>query len=98
MSAYVCTHIVRPGPGRNRTSIAELLADERCSQAVLATTDVGRTADPPVAEDGEAAASEGGDRKREERLALLREEEVRLVGGGAGVIFPLSFFYHTPGG
>jgi len=45
-----------PGPTRrrDRTSIAELLADERCSQAVLqflTTTDIGRTSGPPVAED-----------------------------------------------
>jgi len=45
-----------PGPARERrrTSIAGLLADERCSQAVLqflATTDVGWTSGPPVAED-----------------------------------------------
>jgi len=50
-----------PGPtrGRDRTSIAELLADQRCSQAVLtflATTDVGRTSGPPVADEGEDAA------------------------------------------
>ena len=52
-----------PGPtrDRDRTKIAELLADERCNQAVLqflATTDVGRTSGPPVAEDEEDAASE----------------------------------------
>jgi len=33
--------------GRDRTKIAELFADERCSQAIRATADVGRTADPP---------------------------------------------------
>jgi len=74
-----------PGPtrGKDRTKIVELSADERCSQALLdslATTYVGRTAGPPVAEDAEAAASEisGWDsREREERLAALREEEER---------------------
>jgi len=55
-----------PGPTRrrDRTGIAELLADERCSQAVLqffATTDVGRTSGPPVAEDNEDAASEASE-------------------------------------
>jgi len=55
-----------PGPtrGRDRTKIAELLADERCSQAVLgflATTDVGRTSGPPVAEEGDGAASEASE-------------------------------------
>jgi len=66
-----------PGPtrGRDRTKIVEL-ADERCSQAILdflATTDVGRTAGPPVAKEGEegvSEASEWEDREREERLAL----------------------------
>ena len=52
-----------PGPtrGKDRTKIAELFADERCSQALLdflATTDLGRTAGPSVAEEGEEGASE----------------------------------------
>ena len=41
-----------------------LLADERCSQAVLqflATTDVGWTSGPAVAEDEEGAASEASE-------------------------------------
>ena len=75
-----------PGPtrGRDRTSIAELLVDERCSQAVLqffATTDVGRTSGPPVAEDGEDAASEASEweaRDQAERAWEWREEEERL--------------------
>jgi len=52
-----------PGPtrGRDRTKIAELFADERCGQAILATTDVGRMAGPPVAEDARAAASEASE-------------------------------------
>ena len=55
-----------PGPtrSRDRISIAELLADERCSQAVLqffVTTDVGRTPGPLVAEDEEDAASEASE-------------------------------------
>jgi len=82
-----------PGPtrGKDRTKIAELFADERCSQArldFLATTDVGRTAGPPVAEDVEAAASEASEwdsREREERLAALREEEELGAGVAAGV-------------
>ena len=45
--AYISHHrVFGPTRGRDRTSIAELLADERCSQALLqffATTDVGRT-------------------------------------------------------
>ena len=79
-----------PGPtrGRDRTKIAELLVDERCSQAVLvfiATTDVGETSGPPVAGDGDGEASEASeweDREREERLAFLREEEERLGARG----------------
>ena len=65
-----------PGPlwGRDRTSIAELLADERCSQAVLdflATTDVGRMSDPPVTSE----ASEWEAREQAERAWERREEE-----------------------
>ena len=72
-----------PGPtrGRDRTSIAELLADERCSQAVLeflATTEVGRTSGPPVADEDEDAASEASEwetREQAERAWERREEE-----------------------
>ena len=66
-----------PNPGkrpqtrrRDRTKVAELFADERCSQAILdflATTDVGRTAGPPVAEEGEGWASEASEREDRER-------------------------------
>jgi len=64
-----------PGParGRDRTNIAKLLADQRCSQAVLtflATTDVGRTSGPPAADENEDAASEASEweaREQEER-------------------------------
>ena len=75
-----------PGPTRrrDRTSIAKLLADERCSKAVLqffATTDVGRTSGPPVAESEEdvaSAVSEWEARDQAERLEEMRAEEVRL--------------------
>ena len=75
-----------PGPTRGRysTCIAELLAHERCSQAVLqffATTDVGWTSGPPVAEDGEDAATEASEweaRDKAERAWERREEEERL--------------------
>jgi len=59
----------------------ELLADEQCSKAVLqffATTDVGRTSGPPVAEDSEDAASEASEwevRDQAERSWGRREEE-----------------------
>ena len=65
-----------PRPG-DRTNIAELLADEWCSQAVLdflATTDVGRTADPPVANEEDDAASEASEWEARERA----EREERL--------------------
>ena len=75
-----------PGPTRERrrTSIAEMLADERCSQTVLqflATTDVGRMSGPPVTEDEEDAASETSEleaRDQEERAWERREEKERL--------------------
>jgi len=76
-----------PGLGRerDRTKIAELLADERCSQAVLvflATTDVGRTSGPSVAEGGDGAASEASEwENRETRIA----ERGRDESGGAGL-------------
>ena len=57
------------------------------SSFFLATTDVGRTSGPPVAEEGDGAASEASEwenREREEQLALLREEEVRLGVEGLG--------------
>ena len=72
-----------PGPtrSRDRTNIAELLADQRCSQAVLsflATTDVGRTSGPPAADEDEDAASKASEweaREQEERAWERREEE-----------------------
>jgi len=73
-----------PTRRRDRTSTTELLADERCSQAVLqflATTDVGRTPDPPVAEDEEDAASEASEweaRDQAERDWERRDEDERL--------------------
>ena len=73
-----------PYPGRDRTSIAELLADQRCSQAVLtflATTDVGRTSGPPVADENEDAASEASEweaREQEERDWERREASESL--------------------
>jgi len=61
-----------PGPtrARDRTNTAELLADERCSQAVLdflATTDVSRTAGPPVANEEDDTASEASEWERTSR-------------------------------
>ena len=77
VTASPSTH---PPRGRDRTKIAELFADERCSQEILdflATIDVGRTAGPPVAEEGEGGASEASEWEDREQL---REEEERLGG------------------
>ena len=60
----------RGDPQAPRTITAELLADERCSQAVLdflATTDVSRTAGPPVANEEDDAASEASEWEAQER-------------------------------
>jgi len=56
--------LLGPTLGQGRTKIAELLADERCSQAVLvflATTDVGRTPGPPAVGDGDGEASKASE-------------------------------------
>jgi len=74
-----------PGPtrGRGRTSIPKLLGVERCSQAVpqfFATTDVGRTSCPPVAEDDEDPASEASEweaRDQAERACERRDTAAR---------------------
>ena len=74
-----------PTWGRDRTSIAELLADERCSQAVLdflANTDVGRTSGPPVAEEEDEAASEASEWKRGNRRSGIGREWRRRSGWG----------------
>ena len=74
------------GRGKDRFKISELFADERCSKAILdflATTEVGRTAGPPVAdEEPGSEASEWEKREREEYLAQVAEEE-RALGEGA---------------
>ena len=74
------------GRGKDRLKISELFADERCSKAILgflATTEVGRTAGLPVAdEELGSEASEWEKREREEYLAQVAEEE-RALGEGA---------------
>ena len=68
---------------KDRTNIAELVADERCSQAILdflATTVVGRTAGPLVAE--EEAGSKASEWELRERGGQLAEEEESAQGGG----------------
>jgi len=94
-----------PGPTRERhkTSIAELSADQRCSQAVLdflENTDVGRTSGPPVAEEADEEASEVSgweEREREERLAEMRAEAERLGGRSRRGCFSFSFCHHSTG-
>jgi len=75
-----------PGPtrSRDRTKVAGLFADERCSQAILDFLDDRRRKDgrPTGSRRGRMRASEASeweDRECEEQLALLREEE-RLGG------------------
>ena len=70
-------------PGRDPSKTAELLADERCSQAVLvflATADVGRTPGPPVAEEGDGAASEASEWER--GATRIVERGIGEAGGG----------------
>jgi len=73
-----------PTRGKDRTSIAELLADEQCGRAVLdflANTDVDRTSGPPVAGEEDEAANEASEweaREQAERDWERMEEEVRL--------------------
>ena len=73
------------GRGRWRWKAHELLADQRCSQAVLdflSSTDVGKTV-PPAAEEDDAGseASEWELRERREREEE-REEEAAVLGAG----------------
>jgi len=73
----------RTHPERHKTSTAELLADRRCSQAVLDFLDVGRTSGPPVAEEADEEASEVSEweeREKEERLAEMKAEAERWCG------------------
>jgi len=93
-----------PGPtrGRARTKIAELLADERCSQAVLvflATTEVERTSGPPMAGDGDGEASEASVGRQGARGAWggVRRISVSLGRSLFSLIFHLSFLLHSGG-
>jgi hypothetical protein len=76
----------------SRWKVRDLLADGRCSRAVLdflSTTDVGRLV--PVEEDAQSEASEWELRERREREEERREE---AEGLGAEVEEPL--FLPTP--
>jgi len=64
------------GRGKDRFKISELFADDRSILDFLATTEVGRTAGPQVAdEEPGSEASEWEKREREEYLAQVAEEE-----------------------
>ena len=82
------------GRWKSRWKVRDLLADERCSRAVLdflSTTDVGRLVPAPVEEDAQSEASEWELRKRREQEEERREE---AEGLGAEVEEPL--FLPTP--
>jgi len=82
------------GKGRSQFPIRDLLADDRCSRAVLdfrSTTDVGRLAPAPVEEDTQSETSEWEVRERRERQEEREAETERL---GAEVEEPL--FLPTP--
>jgi len=82
------------GRGRSWFPIRDLLADDRCSRAVLdflSTTDIGRLALAPVEEDAQCEASEWEVRERREREEEREAETERL---GAEVKEPL--FLLTP--
>ena len=84
------SNLPSPTRVRDRTKIAELLADERCRQAVLsflATTDVERTSRPPVAETERPERRE--DRECEEQLAFLRGGREGTWGGAFVIFFGL---------
>jgi len=80
--------------GKRRFAIRDLLADDRCSKAVLdflSTTEVGRLVPPPAEEDVQSEASEWELRERREREEEKGAEAERL---GAEVEDPL--FLPTP--
>jgi hypothetical protein len=63
--------------GKHHWKVRDLLADEKCSRAVLdflATTDVGRLVPAPVEEDVQSEASEWERRERREREDERRQE------------------------
>jgi ribonuclease HI len=83
------------GRGKRRWKVRELLADERCSRAVLdflATTDVGRRVLAPADdEDAQSEVSEWELRERRER-----EEERRAEAEGLGAEVEEPLFLPTP--
>jgi ribonuclease HI len=80
------------GRGKDRFKIRDLLADGRCSRAVLEfllTTDVGRLVPAPAEEDAQSEASEWERRERREREEERRVEAEEL--GAEAEELPLSF-------
>jgi hypothetical protein len=69
------------GRWKSRWKVRDLLADERCTRAVLdflSTTDVGRLVPAPVEEDAQSEASEWELRERREREEERRAEAEEL--------------------
>jgi hypothetical protein len=80
--------------GKSRWKIRDLLADERCSRAVLdilSTTDVGRLIPAPAGEDAQSEASEWELRKRRES-----EEERRAEAEGLAPSSRKPCYYPRP--
>ena len=77
---------LQTGRGRDRCRIADLFADERCTDAILAfleTTDVGRRAREEVWENGsESSLEEDGEVVDMGDEEESMEVEVQGVGGG----------------
>ena len=86
------------GRGKDRFTIRDLLADGRCSQAVLdflATTDVGRL--DPAEEDAGSEVPEWELRERRERDEEMRAEAEELgAAGELGAREELLLFLPTP--
>jgi hypothetical protein len=82
------------GRWKSRWKVWDLLADERCSGAVLdfiSTTDVGRRVPPPAEEDAQSEVSEWELRERRER-----EEERRTEAEDLGAEVEEPLFLPTP--
>jgi hypothetical protein len=76
------------GRGKDRFTIRDLLADDRCSQAVLrllSTTDIGRLVPDPAEEEAQSEASEWELRERREREEESRQE-AEMLGAGCWVL------------
>jgi len=81
--------------GKRQFAIRDLLADDRCSKAVLdflSTTGVGRLVPPPAEEDAQSGASEWELRERRER----EEEERGADSGRLGAAVEEPLFLPTP--